>query len=96
MDVEITEEFIKTVATNANLDLSPEEIKAFKNDFLSVLGNFEKLASADVDNCEPSFHPVKIANKIREDTVSQGISNKEALSNVKYKQDNYIRGPKIV
>lgn len=96
MDVEITDEFIKSVAINANLDLSKEEIEAFEQDFLSVLGNFEKLAKADLNKYGPSFHPVEIKDKIREDKVEPSLSNKEALSNVKQKQENYIRGPKIV
>lgn len=96
MDVEITEEFIKSVATNANLLLSEDEIKTFEQDFQDVLGNFEKLAKADLDDVNPSFHPVEIKDKIREDEVKPCITNEEALSNVEHKQDNYIRGPKIV
>jgi aspartyl-tRNA(Asn)/glutamyl-tRNA(Gln) amidotransferase subunit C len=96
MDVEITKEFIESVAKNANLILTEEEIKTFQDDFNSVLSNFEKISEVDLEGIEPSFHPVEVLDKVREDVPKESISNSEAFSNVQNKQDNYIRGPKIV
>jgi aspartyl-tRNA(Asn)/glutamyl-tRNA(Gln) amidotransferase subunit C len=95
MDIEVNKDLIKQVAQNACLSLSEEEITGFEQDFKDILSNFEKLAAADVAD-KPSFHPVPVKNKYREDVVGEVLTHKEAMKNVESKSDGFIRGPKVV
>lgn len=95
MDIQVDENLIKQVAKNSNLVLTAEEIKGFEADFRDILANFEKMARAEVSDI-PSFHPVQIKNKTREDVVKQGLSHKDAMKNVSESNDGLIRGPKVI
>jgi aspartyl-tRNA(Asn)/glutamyl-tRNA(Gln) amidotransferase subunit C len=95
MDIEVNKDLITQVAQNACLSLTEEEITGFEQDFKDILNNFEKLAAADVADV-PSFHPVPVKDKYREDIVGETLSHDEAMKNVKSKSDGFIRGPKVV
>jgi len=95
MVLNITEDLIKQVARNANLELNDEEIKQFKIEFLDILQYFEKISTAKVSEI-PSFHPIKIANKTREDICENEQAHVEVMKNVESSSNGYIRGPKII
>jgi len=95
MDIQITEDLIKQVASNANLNLKEDEISKFKEDFKEILNMFETLSEAEVSD-KASFHPIPVKNKFNEDVIEASISHEDAMKNVKEKVDGYIRGPKVV
>lgn len=96
MKIEINESLIKQVAKNSNLILNSQEISNFEADFKDILNNFDKLSKLDI-NEEPSFHPVPVKNKIREDVVIINFNKKEMLNNVILKtEEGFIKGPKVI
>jgi len=96
MNIKIDEALIRQVARNSNLELSEDEVKKFKEDFKDVLENFSMLQELDVTNVVPSFHPIPVKNKIREDIIEKSLPEKEVFENVTISQDKFIRGPKVV
>jgi len=94
--MKLNKELIEKVAKIARLNLTPNEIKEFLPQLKEILQSFEKIKSAPTKNISPSFQPIEIKNITREDTIGTCLSQKEALSNTKHKQDDYFKGPKAL
>jgi aspartyl-tRNA(Asn)/glutamyl-tRNA(Gln) amidotransferase subunit C len=94
--MKVDEELIKHVAKVARLKLSAAEIKKFQPQLKDILNAFSKLEDIDTKNTEPSFHPIEIKNVMREDKVTDSLTQEQALSLVKNKKDGYFKGPKAV
>lgn len=92
----VDEDLIKHVAEVARLELSEEEVKKFLPQLQEVLNAFSKLQEVDTENVEPSFHPVKMTNALREDVPGECLTQEEALSCTKLKKDGYFKGPRAM
>lgn len=92
----IDEKTVKRVAEIARLDLDEEEIKRFSKELESIVKWFEDIDKIDTKNVEPSFHPIKVENRFREDKVEKGLSNEEVFKNTTHKKDNFFTGPGVV
>ncbi|MBS3167719.1 Asp-tRNA(Asn)/Glu-tRNA(Gln) amidotransferase subunit GatC [Candidatus Woesearchaeota archaeon] len=94
--MDINKELILKVAKNARLELTDQEIKEFLPQLKEVLNSFSELSKINTDKINPSFQPIDIKNKLREDQEEPSIDNKELLKNTKHKKDNYFLGPKAI
>lgn len=92
----VDEEMIRHVAEVARLELTDEEVKRFVPQLKEVLDAFSKLQEVDTENCDPSFHPVKMKNALREDVPTECLTQEEALSCTKLKKDGYFKGPRAM
>jgi len=92
--MEINEELIKKIAKNARLMLTEQEKEEFLPQLKEILEHFSKLESADTNNLEPTFQPIKLTNIVREDIQKECLSQVEALQNTKHKKDGFFIGPK--
>ena len=73
-----------------------KEIKEFTPQLKEILDMFSQLDQIDTKNTLPSFHPIKLENVTREDTLKPSLTQEQALSLTKHKQDGYFKGPKIL
>jgi len=97
MDGKIDEHLTRKVAKLARLNLSKNEIKKFTKDMKDILDAFRILDTVNTDNVKPTFHPIEIKNRFRDDNIEESLSQKEALSNShKNKENGFFKGPKIV
>ncbi|MBW3020340.1 Asp-tRNA(Asn)/Glu-tRNA(Gln) amidotransferase subunit GatC [Candidatus Woesearchaeota archaeon] len=94
--MEVTKELIENIAKVARLNLSEEEKKNLELDMKEVLEAFEKIQEVDTENVEMSIQPVKIKNSLRNDHPHECLTQEEALSQTKNKQDGYFKGPRSV
>lgn len=94
--MEIDEALIRKVAKIARLNLTDQEIKRFLPEFKEILDAFEILSRADVSGKSPLFHPVDIEPRLRKDQATSCLSQSEALSLAKHRQDGYFKGPKAI
>lgn len=94
--MEVNKELLENVAKVARLKLSENEIEEFIPQVKEILDSFQILNEINTDNVKPSFQPVPIKNKLREDIPKDSLSVKEALKNTTQKQNNYFKGPKAV
>ncbi|MBI3033037.1 Asp-tRNA(Asn)/Glu-tRNA(Gln) amidotransferase subunit GatC [Candidatus Woesearchaeota archaeon] len=92
----VNKELIKKVAATAKLELTEQELEEFIPQFEEILKTFSKLAKADTKNVLPSFHPVPLKNRMRDDTIHSSLSQEQALSLTEHKKDGYFKGPKVV
>jgi aspartyl-tRNA(Asn)/glutamyl-tRNA(Gln) amidotransferase subunit C len=87
---------VRKVSEIARLELSEQEVKKFTKEFNAILDAFKKLDKIKTKNVEPSFQPIEIKDRVREDRLEECLSQEEALANTKNKEDGFFKGPRIV
>ncbi len=94
--MKVGKELIEHTAELARLKLTEAEIKKFLPQLKEILEAFSKLDEVDTKDTKPSFQPVELKNRLREDKIAKCLSQKEALKNSKENKDGYIKGPMAV
>lgn len=84
---------VAKLAEIARLELSEEEKERYSEQLKVIIEAFRELDEVDTSNVEPSFHPLEIADVMRDDVVEEW--DWDPLSNSKHKEGRYLRGPKI-
>ncbi|MDI6721647.1 MAG: Asp-tRNA(Asn)/Glu-tRNA(Gln) amidotransferase subunit GatC [Candidatus Aenigmarchaeota archaeon] len=95
MKPKITPETIKHVASLTRLSLTAAETKKYQNDLEEILKSFDIINSLPTES-EPSFQPVHIDARLREDKREESLSRDKALANTKHKEKGFFKGPKAV
>lgn len=94
--MEVDKQLLENVAKVARLKLTNNELDEFIPQVKEILESFQILNEVNTDNVKPSFQPVPIKNRLREDIPKEPLSTKDALKNTKFKQGTYFKGPKAV
>ncbi|OYT43558.1 MAG: Asp-tRNA(Asn)/Glu-tRNA(Gln) amidotransferase GatCAB subunit C [Candidatus Aenigmarchaeota archaeon ex4484_56] len=84
---------IKEISKLARIKLSEEEEEKFKKDLEVVKKMFDEIDEIDA-NEEPSYHPIKIKNRYREDKKIER-EKIDIFSNTIHKENNYFKGPRV-
>lgn len=92
----INESVVEHVASLAKLELKPEQVKNFAKELNEVVKSFKTLDELETNKIEPSFHPIKTINRLREDEVRDSMSKSEALKLAPSKEGEYFKAPRIV
>jgi aspartyl-tRNA(Asn)/glutamyl-tRNA(Gln) amidotransferase subunit C len=87
---------IQHLAHLSRLHVSPEAEPAMIEDLTRVLGFVDKLNEVNTDGLEPLIYMVDDVNVMREDTVQQDITRKDALKNAPRHDSDYFRVPRFV
>ena len=85
---------IERVARIARLELTTQEKENLKKQLNDILKAFSKIDEVDVSKIDPSFHPIKIKNVMRDDNPEK--HEWDPFSNTKNREGKYFKGPKIV
>ena len=91
--VAVSRDLVLELAKAARLELSEDETDRYTQQLNVILDAFKELDEVSTEGVEPSYHPIEIEDKLRED-----LSEKwewDPLANVVDKEGKYIRGPKI-
>ena len=86
----VDDEEVRHVAELARVDLEDDEVERFTEQFADILEYFEALD--DVPEVEPD---PELANVMRPDGVTEGLTQEEALRNAPETEDGYFKGPKV-
>ena len=92
----IDEKEVIHVAKVARIKLTEKEVKKFSKELGDVIDFFKILDEVDVKNVEPSFHPIKTINRLREDVEHKGLDQKIVLSLAPHKEGDYFKTQKVV
>lgn len=82
---------IKYVAKLANLNLIQQELDKFDKQLSSILKYIDILQKADVKNIAETSQVTGLENITREDKSSASLSQKDALSNAKSKENGFFK-----
>jgi aspartyl-tRNA(Asn)/glutamyl-tRNA(Gln) amidotransferase subunit C len=67
----LSEEQVGQIAYLARLSLSSDELQSNTKDLNSILSLAEQLAQIDTENITPMAHPLHMAQRLREDIVTE-------------------------
>ena len=94
---ELTREDVLKLARLARLDLSDEEVEAFRKEMSDILGYVAQLDDADVTGLEPTSQVTGLQNVTRDDSVvDYGISPEDLLRLAPRTQDGQIKVNRMI
>ncbi len=92
----IDKKTVKHVAELARIELTEEEANRFSKELNDILENFKILDELNVDDVEPSFHPIRTENRVREDEPEQSLNREYLLNQAVHREEEYFKVPRIV
>ena len=92
-EIVVTMDLVERLAKAARLNLTPAETCKYTQQLSVILDAFNELDQVDTDGVEPSYHPIKLEDALREDEPEKW--EWDPLANVADAEGRSIRGPKI-
>jgi aspartyl-tRNA(Asn)/glutamyl-tRNA(Gln) amidotransferase subunit C len=92
----ISKQEVEHIAKLARLGLGDEEIEKFQEELSSILDYIEKMKEVDVSGIEPTSHPIKIENVMREDKESAFGSEEKLTDLAPDKKEGHIKVKSIL
>jgi aspartyl-tRNA(Asn)/glutamyl-tRNA(Gln) amidotransferase subunit C len=92
----IDRDAVDHVARLARLDLSDETKERMQAELSDILTHAERIQSLDLDDVEPTSHPVPLTNVMRDDVTRPPLTQQEALSNAPESEDGRFKVPRII
>ena len=94
---ELTREDVLKLARLARLDLTDEEVEAFRKEMSAILEYVAQLNDADVEGLEPTTQVTGLKNVMRKDSViDYGISPADLLRLAPKTQDGQIKVNRMI
>ena len=87
---------IDHVAWLARLELAAGEKEVFGRQLAQILEHAEVISSVDTESVPPTSHPLPVSNVMREDVVTDSLSQQEALSNAPRPERGAFAVPRII
>lgn len=92
----ISEEQVRHVALLARLALTDEQVRSLGDDLNSILGHIDTISQLDLDDVEPTAHPLDTVNVTRADEVREVLPRGLALRNAPESDGTAFVIPQIV
>jgi aspartyl-tRNA(Asn)/glutamyl-tRNA(Gln) amidotransferase subunit C len=90
---EIDETTVRHVARLARLALSDDEVERLGAQLNDILQAVAKVSELDLDDVEPTSHPLELVNVWAEDEPRPSLPVEEALANAPEREGNFFRVP---
>lgn len=89
---------VEHIAKLARLSLTEKEIEKYQKELSQILEYVEKLKEVDVSGVEPTFHPLKAKNVMRNDTeIKKEIEKvKKLIELMPEKKEGYLKVKKVL
>ena len=89
---------LEHIAYLARISLSDEEKEEFTEQLNAILEYFSILDELDeeVRDVEPLHHVFSLVNVFRDDVEGESLAQEDVLGMAPEKEDEYIKGPRIV
>lgn len=92
----LTTEQVLHVARLARLELSAEQVEAYRRQLSDVLDHVATLSSVDVEGVEPMAHPIELTNRLADDVPEPSMPISDLLSNAPAVEGDYLAVPKVL
>lgn len=91
----ITREQVVHVARLARLELSGDELERMRVELSAILDAVGKVAELDLEDVEPTAHPLDLVNVLADDEPRPSLSQEEALANAPDPEDGFFGVPAV-
>ncbi|RPI40178.1 MAG: Asp-tRNA(Asn)/Glu-tRNA(Gln) amidotransferase subunit GatC [Methanoregulaceae archaeon] len=88
----VTEQDVQHIAELADIGINKEELGTFTSQFNAILDYFDTLDTVKGDAAGKS----ELFNVLREDEVEPSLSQEEVLKNAPFKEDGFIKAPRVM
>ena len=93
----MTQEFnIDSLALLARISLKPEEKAKLSQDLEKILGYVKELSKLDIQNVEPTTHPLPLENVFRPDEVKPSLIRDKVLEHSPKREGSFFKVPKVI
>lgn len=92
----IDERVIAHVARLSRLELSPQEVEAFRTQLASILEHFRTLQALDLTSVPPTSHVLPMTNVLREDVPGACLPREEVLAAAPAVEEGYVVVPPVI
>lgn len=96
MSERLTRAEVAKVAELARLDLDESELDLYTEQLGAVLAHAGDVAALDLDDVEPTSHPLPLVNVLRPDVVRPSVDRDEVLAQAPAVEDGRFRVPAIL
>ncbi len=87
---------VRKIANLARIHVSDEDVEKLAPQLGGIMGWIEQLAEVNTDNVEPLASPVEMAQRLREDKVTDGGIQDAVLANAPETTSGFYVVPKVV
>ncbi len=94
--MKITNELIDHIAHLSRLEFDGEAKEVIKQDVSNMIDFVDQLNKVDTENVEPLIFITESVNVLREDTVEQTVTQKDALKNAAHHDSDYFKVAKVL
>jgi aspartyl-tRNA(Asn)/glutamyl-tRNA(Gln) amidotransferase subunit C len=89
----ITREEVLHVARLARLALTEEEVERFQGQLSAILEAVGTVAELELDDVEPTSHPLDVVNVLADDEPRPSLPRDEALANAPDPEEGFFGVP---
>lgn len=94
MNIEKTD--VEHVALLSRLEVSEEEKEKYAKELSAIFDYVEELSAVNVEGVEPSPHPLRMMDVLRDDTPRPSLSNDDAVANAPESEAGCFKVPQII
>ena len=94
--MEINNKLIQDIAKLSKLKFDDSAEEKMKSDLEKMLAFVDKLNEIDTEGIDPLIYMSEEVNVLREDKVSEEISQEDALKNAPEKDSDYFKVPTVL
>ena len=95
--MKVNKKLIDDLARLARLKFDKKSSEKMKSDLRKIIGFIDKLSEINTDdNIEPLIYLNNEVNVLRDDNISNEVSQKDALKNAPEKDSDYFKVPTVL
>ena len=94
--MEVNNKLIQDIAKLSKLKFDDSAEEKMKSDLEKMLAFVDKLNEIDTEGIDPLIYMSEEVNVLREDKVSEEISQEDALKNASEKDSDYFKVPTVL
>ena len=94
--MEVNNKLIQDIAKLSKLNFDDSAEKKMKSDLEKMLAFVDKLNEIDTEGVNPLIYMSEEVNVLREDKVTEVISQEDALKNAPEKDSDYFKVPTVL
>ena len=91
----ITREDVRHAARLARLEMAEEDVERFREQLSAILDAVGKVAELDLEEVEPTAHPLAVVNVFGEDEPRPSLPRDVALANAPDPEDGFFGVPAV-
>ena len=94
--MKVNNKLILELAELCKLKFDKDTMRKMKSDLKNILNFVNKLSEIETKNIEPLIYMSEEVNKMRSDTATESLSQKDTLKNAPEKDSDYFKVPTVL